>query len=299
MNIAGSVVGVPSIYMSASSTTMAYSLGGIGRLVPLSAMGVLALFVAFLPQLLGAIPIFVTSGLVLQLGLLFVQRWLIKPAVATSLWDRVLGVAIVAVSFSFGIASAVAFGFVAAALIFAVTYARLPVVGRSTTLAETRSSVDRSPKETHILDAEGSRVTVDSVQGFLFFGSITRLVRIVRERLSQNRNGHTVVLDFSAVSGIDVTAIEALRKLDFLAEGINGTIVIAGCPPSVHKLLEKTIYSHQATDLAITRRWTPLWKRPRIRYYYSSPRSRTQPTRPKRRYLGLSRIRQKWTIYLP
>ena len=253
-NIVGGMFGVPATYLSTSSTVLAHELGGQGRLVPISAIATLLAVLLALPQVLTAMPVFVTAGLMVQLAWITLDRWVIRSHLRGGLWDKALVLGIIAVALIFGMAPAVALGFVAASLIFAFTYAQLPVVRRAATLADMRSAVDRGGAQTRHLDREGHRVAIAVVEGFLFFGSVTRLLGHARHVLAADPKPDRLILDFSRVKGVDATALEALRKLDFIAGKAGTAVVVAACAPDLFDRLEGsglfaqgTAFDHSAT----------------------------------------------------
>jgi SulP family sulfate permease len=237
VNVVLGFCGASPGYPSASNTSIAVELGGAGRVAPAAAVAVVAAAFFLLTRLVDLIPSFVTGGLLVQMGWLVVERWILRAQAGLGPGDRLVAVGIVAVSLVFGIVEAVAAGLVAASVIFAITYARLPILKRVTTLKETRSAVDRGPRQTEVLDRAGARVEVLSVQGFLFFGSVEKLVSLARTRLRGPQAVTAMLLDFGAVSGVDASAVEALRKLEITAQETGARLAISGASPDVHRAL--------------------------------------------------------------
>ena len=240
LNVIGGALGVPATYLSTSTTVLAHELGGRGRAVPMSAILVLALCLAALPVIVSAMPVFVTAGLMVQLAWITLDRWVVRPQLGGGVLDRILVLGIMVVALIFGMAAAVGLGFAAAALIFAITYARVPVVRRATTLADLRSTVDRSRGQTEYLDNEGRTVAVAFIEGFLFFGSITRVMDHARAVLATDPRPKRMILDLGQVKGVDATALEAFRKLDFITQAAGLRVTLAAARPDIARRLAET-----------------------------------------------------------
>lgn len=227
-NIIFGMAGSAPGYISASNTSVAHELGGNKRIVVLVACGFLGLAIWYAPVLLANIPVFVSAGVLIYIGWTILLSWFVRQrtVISTLDWMQIGGLVVVAVAF--GMFEALAAGIVIASLTFAITYSRLPVLRRKTTLKNQRSTVDRGPAETALLDRRGGEVAVVELQGFLFFGSVERLVQAFRAFTASESEVRTIILDFKAVSGFDSASIEALRKLEFMAGASGKSVVLTG-----------------------------------------------------------------------
>ncbi len=227
-NIIFGMAGSAPGYVSASNTSVAHELGGNKRAVALVSCGFLGLAIWYAPLLLASIPIFVSAGVLIYIGWTILLSWFVQQrnVISTLDWVQIGGLVVVAVTF--GMFEALAAGIVIASLTFAITYSRLPVLRRKTTLKNQRSTVDRGPAETALLDKRGDEVAVIELQGFLFFGSVERLVQAFRAFADAASKVSTIILDFKTVSGFDSASIEALRKLEFMASASRKKVVLTG-----------------------------------------------------------------------
>lgn len=232
-NVGIGAVGGSISYVSSVNTVSATALGARG---PLSRGVLIAFLVASLvyaPQIVAFTPTFVATGLLVYIGYTIVARWLLRQRKQQPLADWTISLGIVLVTVVVGILPALAFGIVAASLIFAVSYARLPVVTRLTDLNGRRSTVDRGPGQAELLDREAHKVLTMTLRGFLFFGSVEQLLDHVRAALQRPNRPETILLDFRRVSAMDSAALAALQKLDFLAREGAVEIVITDARPEV------------------------------------------------------------------
>lgn len=218
-NIAMGVLGSAPSYISSSKTMIATMIGGQGRVPMLVACGVLLFGIAASETVLVGVPRFISSGLLIYFGLSIMADWMMARRHQQTVPDQLLSFAIVVVSITFGMPEAIMVGVVTACLIFAAIYARLPIVRTVSDMSSRRSTVDRGPVQTAFLDRHGHEVAVVELQGFLFFGSVAQLSKKMRDLLNRPARVTTVILDCSRVSRVDAAAIQALRRIEFMALG--------------------------------------------------------------------------------
>lgn len=184
-------------------------------------------------------PKFLTSGLLIFVGIGILWDWLLTQFRKISLADWLIAFGIVCITVLLGILEAVAVGLLLAIMIFVINYARLPIVRSITTLATRRSTVDRDPEQLQFLADHADRVVVVSVQGFLFFGSVDSLVGTIRALLQKQPKTTRMILDFNHVIGIDSAGLEAFRKLEFALDENGGIeVCIANAKPDIVRAFE-------------------------------------------------------------
>ncbi len=227
INIATGLLGSTVNFLSSSNTTAALLLGGQGRVTGAVTIAVLALGMVFARPILAFVPPFLTAGLLVFFGVSIFNRWWLGTRAQHSIAEWLLAGAIVLASVTIGMPAAVVLGLTAASVIFVISYARLPVVRAVSDLTVTRSTVDRGRKQAKYLKKHGHAVGVVALQGFLFFGSIERLISRVRDLLDSQADLTTVVLDCSRVSRMDASSMAALEKLDILAQSRGVKVVLA------------------------------------------------------------------------
>ncbi|HCQ65981.1 MAG TPA: hypothetical protein DIU07_12885 [Rhodobacteraceae bacterium] len=233
VNVATGLFGGTVSFISASNTTSAVLLGAHGRLPGMIAIAGLTVAAVFSGRILPFVPPFASAALLIFFGGSILWRWLVATRRVQSPLEWLVTLAIVVASLSVGMVMAVALGIVLASLLFAVSYARLPMIRDATDLAVARSTVDRGPAQSRYLDAFGAEVALVRLQGFLFFGSIEQLTRKIRTLLEAPVPARQVILDFSRVSGMDASVLAALRKLDILAGSKGVFVVLAGMNPEI------------------------------------------------------------------
>lgn len=225
--VAGGVGGSPG-YLGLSMTLLSEQVGARSRIV-----GICAALFLFLALLLGGsllfmVPVFMTSGMLLFLGIGLVYNWLIATRTRMPFAEWLIVVVILLTIALVGFMEGMAVGLLVSSAMFVFNYARLPVAKRNSTLAQVRSTVDRSPDQLSLLRAQGAQTGVIQLQGYLFFGTAERIVDLVRTRITDKDlpAAQAFIIDFSHVSGVDTAAVSCFQKIEKLAAQASVNVVL-------------------------------------------------------------------------
>jgi SulP family sulfate permease len=175
------------------------------------------------------VPKAILGGMLAYLGaVIIVELW---EAPAQSSWTEwALTGVMTLVIINFGYFMGVVVGVIGACLMFALSYSRIGVIRRHLTRQEFSSNVERSPEQSRLLREEGKRVHVFWLSGFIFFGSSNGLFERIKGAIEAQRDKPVgyVVLDFSAVPGLDTSAVLSLVKLRNYCEEHGVTLGFSG-----------------------------------------------------------------------
>lgn len=205
-------------HLDLANTLIHRKAGATLRIAGLAAAGCILL--ALLSRnLLAYLPTFVVFSLTVLAGLDLLVEWLYQSWFRLSRMEYglVLGIFLVisAVDFLPGIG----LGILAACVVFVVNYSRVQAERYRLSGTDHPSSVQRSPMIQQILRAEGKQIEILRLQGYLFFGTTTRLLLQIRQRAEDATLAplRFLVLDFRRVSGMDSSAVLSFVKLRQLA----------------------------------------------------------------------------------
>ena len=207
----GGIVG----YHLLGDSLLARRMGVAGRVVPAAVGAVLAAAGVLGGEIAGLLPRFVAGGVLVGVGLSLLLPWLAGLRVGVGWPERLLGLGVVLSMATIGVLEAVVLGVVAAGGLFVARYSRIDPVRVVADGTERRSSVDRSVGQARRLDETGRQRRIFELQGYLFFGSASRLadrVRMMLDTASDDRG--VIVFDLRHVTGIDATARSVLDDLD-------------------------------------------------------------------------------------
>jgi SulP family sulfate permease len=219
-NVVGSAVGGMSTSVVLAATRLLSDAGGrsfFSGVFAAAAIGVVAVFKINIPAV---VPVPVLGGLVMFLGSAMVLD-VIKQMASLRDWANLLFATVVAlVCLAFGYIAGVFMGIAGACLLFALSYSRVGLVRRQATSASYASDVDHGPEAMRVLRREGDAIQIYWLAGYMYFGSadvIFERVRTATLALTKSKARY-IVLDFSGVTGADVTAVMGLVKLRNFAD---------------------------------------------------------------------------------
>ncbi len=216
-NIAAGAVGGPPGYMYLADTLITQRLVGRRRgPAVVAAIGILGVLVVG-GAVLEFVPEFVIGGLLLFVGADFMVEWLWASRRRMTRLDYVLMWGIVVIVATVGFLPGVAAGLVAAIALFVIRYSRIDVVKHSLTARDHRSNIERSEIDTDYLQETGDSVLILELQGFIFFGTASRITRHVRSRMESAEELHFVIFDFRQVTGVDSSAVVLFERIALLA----------------------------------------------------------------------------------
>ena len=229
----GSVGGLAS-YITSGSTAVANKTAPAGRAVGIAFAVVILIGCAVAGPMVSFVPVFVAAGLLIFIGASMLEDWLVKSYFRLVHTDWLIILGIVIVTIFFGILQAVLSGLALAVLAFVIGYARLPVIRQTSNARNRRSTLQRPPEEDQILTEHGDRVRILQLQGYLFFGSLDRMLRRLKTEISDVQPEHgtrgMIILDLVSVTGLDSAGCAALGKLGAQAKSRGVDIHLAAMP---------------------------------------------------------------------
>jgi SulP family sulfate permease len=234
--LAGGMVGFHSLSLS----RLALSMGARSRWVGAISALLCGLALFYGPSLVSFVPQLVCGGLLFFLGIVFLWEWVYEASRKLTRLDYLVVVFILAVVGAVGYPEGVATGIIAAVVLFVHNYSRVNVVSHALSGASLRSNVDRPMREIHWLREKGEQIYVLRLQGFIFFGTATRLLHEVRTRANNTslQKLRFVVLDFRRVSGLDSSAVFSLWKVHQLGRKLEFTLIVTHLRLDIRKQLE-------------------------------------------------------------
>jgi SulP family sulfate permease len=203
--------------------------GLVAAVVPLS-------IVVFGTQLVELIPRMVVGGVLAFVGLGFIVEWVWDKRRTLPTLEYVVVLVILAGIVAKGFLPGVVIGLVMAVVLFAVSYGRIDLVHEVAFGDTHRSNVDRPAAERAALRAMEARVQILRVQGFVFFGSASRLLERIRKR-AETAPPRFLLMDLRRVTGVDASAVMSFVKVIHLAEANGFEMVLTGASDPVRKQL--------------------------------------------------------------
>lgn len=239
-NIAGALGGGFPGYHYIASTTLHHQVGANTRVAGLTAGVLCALTLMAGLSVLEYVPRVVAATLLFYIGFGLLQTWLIDSARRLRRTDYLVVLTVFAFVVLVGLMEGVLIGLILGLAQFAYNYSRIDVVRRELTASTLRSRVARPASEINMLRRLGEGVVIYRLDGFIFFGTVNRLLERIRRRASDGPDKlHSVILDFRNVRGIDSSAATYFSRLISLADRRNFHLALASVAPNDWNALER------------------------------------------------------------
>ena len=232
-NVAAGLMGGLGGYHILSETLLArrFGLAGAAAGFGLAATMVIVLF--FGADVLSYLPIGLFAAVVFFLGFdllltAYYDHGMMMPRV-----ELAIVVAMPIIALVFGFMVAVGFGVAVAALLFVIAYSRVDSTQITTNGANFHARVERSPGDRALLADIGTCVSVSRLEGFLFFGSASRLVDRLQGRLEAGPAYRFAIIDLKRVVGLDMSAWSAFERLGRSCGKMGIQMIVTGLSPEL------------------------------------------------------------------
>jgi len=204
----------------------------------LHAVLLLAVVVSLSP-LASQIPHAVLAGILIKVGYDILDIGYLKRAHKGPRWDLALMAMVLGLTVFVDLITAVAMGVVFAALAFVKQLADEQLKQFS---GESVGSVVTTPEERELLERAKGKITIFDFGGPLSFGAAADVGHQVRERVKNNTSA--IILDFSRVPFVDVSAARAVETIICDARDAGRVVYETGMNDDVRKTLSALDATH-------------------------------------------------------
>ena len=241
--------GGPPGYSGLAISVLAGKLGANRRGAGLVMAAVVLVGFFYSQAIVAHVPLFVSAGLIFYFGIDLLHDWLIRTRRKYSLREWGVVVLIVMMVAGYGFLEAIVTGFLVATILFAYSYANVPVIRRATTLAALPSTIERALPEAEFIAREGRLVKIIQLQGFLFFGTADKLISTLQDAFTPGSHGiQMAVLDFTHVTSINSASASAIMRLKSLAQQVGLLLLFCGVRTHVASTLRRSGLSFEARE---------------------------------------------------
>ena len=177
-------------------------------------------------SMLELVPVALTGGILFFAGAGMLDQGLVRSHRQLPWSEFVIIVAIFFTIIAFGVLEGVGIGLIATLVFFTIRLSRVETIESRFTLSERHSNRARSVPELAILLHEGKRARGYRLRGYIFFGSVYPLVDDLKQCLKGDPVPACLILDFSEVSGLDVSAVNVLGRFVQAAHAAGTRVVV-------------------------------------------------------------------------
>jgi SulP family sulfate permease len=254
-NVLNSMVCCPPAYTDVIASSLYERFGASSRWMPIVSavvlLGVAAIggwLIAFMPKLLVGATVFLFAFQMLY-------EWLYEHVRGFQPNDYTIVLIILGTVIFVGFMPGIFAGILLALLLFVLRYSMISAVHGRHSLADYRSSVERSASSSQLLDHHGSEALVYTLRGFLFFGTANAILDTIRDDPGiQEGKFIAILLDLKRVTGIDISALNTFVQIKNICESAGVQLVYSGIPEETRKsfLLLHAISKVHSKDMVFT-----------------------------------------------
>ncbi|KAI8814169.1 sulfate transporter family-domain-containing protein [Cladochytrium replicatum] len=248
-NLLAGVFGTVQNYLVYANSVLSIRSGGASRVFGILLAAATAAIWIVGGSVIGLVPTVVVTALIFHLGIDLMKE---------SVWDTLhVGMhpleyltilAIVGIMGIWGFTEGIIVGIILACFFFVVMNARKSVIRSSYTGTALRSTVHRLYRQQRFLDQVGSQIAIIKLQGFIFFGTIHQLDVYVEDLLVKSEKTRFVVLDFSLISGIDYSAVEAFLRVKRVLTERRIHLVFSGLGDVAREIAKAGVFDPPTTN---------------------------------------------------
>ncbi len=192
-------------------------------------------------DILKLFPVPLLGGMLLYLALTLLDEQLVQSCRRLPWTDFAIVVVIFATISIAGFPAGVGIGIAITTASFAFRLSRVDLIEAEFSARERQSNRSRSIADRAILLAEGDRVSAYRLRGYIFFGSAWSLSDQLMEALGDDSPKACTLLDFSAVSGMDFSAVNSLCGFVRAAHDAGTRVVLSAAPANCRDGLERNL----------------------------------------------------------
>ena len=235
-NVLSAMVCCPPGFTDVTASTLYERFGASSRWMPIVSavvlLGVAAIggwLIAFMPKLLVGATVFLFAFQMLY-------EWLYENVRGFQPIDYTIVLIILGTVIFVGFMPGILVGILLALLLFVLRYSMISAVHGRHSLADFRSSVERSASSSQLLDHHGSAALVYTLRGFLFFGTANAILDTIRDDPGiQDGKFIAILLDLKRVTGIDISALNTFVQIKKICEAAGVQLIYSGIPEETKK----------------------------------------------------------------
>ena len=218
-----------------------HMLGADTRLTGIVAAGVVSLCALFGGQLVALMPVPLTAGVLLFVGVGLLGSWLFSVREKMRRADYGVALLTCATIATLGFIEGIVLGLIATLVLLVIRLGRMEVIEAEFTGRDQWSNKRRTIPERAILLDQGKRMRVYRLRGLVFFGSVHRLLDRIKAALKETPQPACIVLDCARVSGFDFSAANALGGFIRSTHGTDTRLVLAAAPELLRENLRRNL----------------------------------------------------------
>ncbi len=250
-NIFLGAIACPPGYSDAVTSALYAGFGASSRWMAIASSATCLVIMFVGVTLISYLPNILICSSIFLFAFQMFYEWMYENVRSFTLLDYSIICAILITVIGFGFVEGILLGVFLAVFLFVLRYSRISAVQSVSSIESQRSSVERSPSGTGLLNRFGSESIIYTLRGFLFFGTANIVRDTIREAISSSQC-KAILLDLQRVSGIDISALNTLKQLRETCDVEGILIIYSGAAEEIReKLANFDVASNHAGDQLI------------------------------------------------
>jgi SulP family sulfate permease len=211
--------------------------GASSRWMPLITSGVCVVMALFGSAIMPWVPKLLVGATVLLFAWQLFYEWMYENVRGFQPIDFAIVLIILGTVIFVGFMPGIAAGILLALLLFVLRYSMISAILGHHSLADYRSSVERSRSDNELLDQYGGEALVYRLRGFVFFGTANAVLDTIRADHVRSGNYRLLLLDLKRVTGMDISALNTFVQIKTICEASGVQLVYSGVNPDIRDSL--------------------------------------------------------------
>ena len=248
-NVLCALIGSPPGSTDVVACSVYREFGASSRWMTLITAGVCLVMALFGSALMLWVPKLLVGATVLLFAWQLFHEWMYQNVRGFQPIDFAIVLIILGTVIFVGFMPGILAGILLALLLFVLRYSMISAIQGHYSLADYRSSVERSQPDNELLDTHGGKGLIYTLRGFLFFGTANAVLDTIRDS-DHVRSGRfqVILLDLKRVTGMDISALNTFAQIRMTCEMAGVRVVYSGVSNETREsllMLDAVSFDHE------------------------------------------------------
>jgi SulP family sulfate permease len=228
-NVLCALIASPPGSTDVIASTLFEEFGASSRWMPIVSSLVCMLMAVFGSIIIPWLPKLLVGSTVFLFAWQLFHEWMYENVRGFQPIDFTIVLIILGTVIFVGFMPGIAVGVLLALLLFVLRYSMISAIQGQYSLANYRSSVERSQSSNVTLDRHGGEALIYTLRGFLFFGTANAILDTIRDVANvRHSNYKLILLDLKRVTGMDISALNTFTQIKTLCEMSGVDLIYSG-----------------------------------------------------------------------
>jgi SulP family sulfate permease len=237
-NVLCAVIASPPGSTDVIASTLYEEFGASSRWMPIISSLVCVVMAVFGSAIIPWLPKLLVGSTVFLFAYQLFYEWMYENVRGFQPIDFAIVLIILGTVIFVGFMPGILVGVLLALLLFVLRYSMISAIQGQLSIANYRSSVERSQPSNIVLDRHGGEALVYTLRGFLFFGTANAILDTIRDEAHVRTSSYKVILlDLKRVTGMDISALNTFVQIKTLCEMSGVRLIYSGVGSETRKSL--------------------------------------------------------------